>query len=127
MNQTPTEKSQYKKNRNRSVIYIFKKVGLMNQTRTWESIYKNQAPTQKESKPGIRQIKTVQFIDTFEKVGLMNQTPTWESIYKNQAHKKKLNPYSLLIYLKGGFDESNPYRRIPTEEESNSYKNPYII
>ena len=34
MNQTPTEKSQYKKNRNRSVIYIFKKVGLMNQTPT---------------------------------------------------------------------------------------------
>jgi hypothetical protein len=34
MNQTPTEKSQYKKNRNRSVIYIFKKVGLMNQIPT---------------------------------------------------------------------------------------------
>ncbi len=34
INQAPTEKSQYKKNRNRSVIYIFKKVGLMNQTPT---------------------------------------------------------------------------------------------
>jgi len=67
----------------------------------------NQTPTQEKPNAYIRKIKTAQFIDIFEQVGLMNQAPTEESI-----HEKDQNRSVYLYNRKGGFDKSNPYRRI---------------
>jgi hypothetical protein len=81
MNQIPTQEKQIqssssiRKTNSVQLIYIFKKVGLINQTPTREVGLMDQAPTTKSS-PYTRKTKSLQLIYIFKTVGLMNQAPT---------------------------------------------------
>jgi hypothetical protein len=71
----------------------------------------NQVPIQEKPNAYIRKIKTVQFIYIFKKAGLINQTPTEED---SKSYRTIIHLY---IKHSGGFDKSNPYRRIKSIQE----------